>query len=482
MLWMQLAIVLGCIFVGARLGGLGLGVVPGIGLLILIWGFGNEPSGPPLDVLLIIVAVVAAAATLQAAGGLDHLVVIADRLLRRKPEWITFIGPLVSYAFTFCAGTGHVAYSVLPVIAEVSRSAGVRPERPLSISVIASQLAITASPLTAATAAMIALLSTAGLEKAGGDPATSVGLREILMVCVPATLIGTLLGALSVAWRGPELADDVEYQRRLAEGEIKPAKKVVELAPQELVHARRAVGIFLAAAIVVVVVGLAPSLRPSMPNDPSAALPVANWFMAPNAPAPDAAAAAVEAHEPVSMVVTIQIVMLCAAAAIMLFAKASPDKAVRGSIMRAGIVAVVSILGIAWLGNCFVGEFQPEIVGGISKIAGVYPSTFAIGLFLLSILLYSQAATVAALMGVGVALGIHPILLVAMFPAVNGYFFLPTYGTVVAAINFDQTGTTHIGRYVLNHSFMRPGLVATISAIVVGLALAKLYQAMGMVP
>ncbi|HMN96193.1 MAG TPA: anaerobic C4-dicarboxylate transporter [Phycisphaerales bacterium] len=495
MLLIQLGIVLACIFVGARIGGLGLGIVPGLGLLVLVWVFGNAPSGPPVDVLLIILAVITAAATLQAAGGLDYLVALADRLLRKKPEWITFVGPIVSYLFTFCAGTGHVAYSILPVIAEVSRKAGVRPERPMSISVIASQQAITASPLSAATAGMIAILAAKPLAEAGGNPAQAIGLAEILLVCVPATLAGVLLGAISVYRKGVELAEDPEYRRRLAAGEVPEPAKIAELSPAEHASARRAVAIFLGAALLVVVVGVVPGLRPAIPADGRGIFPIfgpgaaaaATPDAAPpaNATSVDEQGAAVAAEaassEPIGMVETIQIVMLCAAAAILLVTRASPDKAVRGSIMRAGIVAVVSILGIAWLGNCFVDEFKPEIVARISDVATARPWTFAIGLFALSILLYSQAATVAALMGVGVAIGIHPILLVAMFPAVNGYFFLPTYGTVVAAINFDPTGTTHIGRFVLNHSFMRPGLVATIGAVAIGMGLVTLYRALGWV-
>lgn len=483
MLWAQLAIVLGCILLGARLGGLGLGLAPGLGLLVLIWGFGNAASGPPLDVLLIILAVITAASTLQAAGGLDYLVLVADRLLRRKPEWITFVGPLVAYGFTFCAGTGHVAYSILPVIAEVSRKAGIRPERPMSISVIASQQAITASPLSAATAAMIALLSTRALTDAGADATLAVGLREILLVCVPATLIGVLLGALSVYRMGVELAEDPEYRRRLENGELPAPSKLATLTPHASIQARRAVAIFLGAALLVVLLGVVPALRPTIPNSAPAVMPVASWFDVFDPPPDPLVESDVTAGlaEPVSMTAAIQIVMLAAALAMMLFCGARSDAAVRGSIMRAGIVAVISILGIAWLGNCFVDEFKPEIVGLIAGLAEAQPWTFAIGLFVLSILLYSQAATVAALMGVGVALGIDPLLLVAMFPAVNGYFFLPTYGTLVAAINFDGTGTTRIGAYVLNHSFMRPGLVSTISAVAAGLGLASLYRATGWV-
>lgn len=479
MLWLQLAIVLGCILLGARLGGLGLGLAPGLGLLVLIWGFGNAASGPPLDVLLIILAVITTASTLQAAGGLDYLVLVADRLLRRRPQWITFVGPLVAYGFTFCAGTGHVAYSILPVIAEVSRKAGIRPERPMSISVIASQQAITASPLSAATAAMIALLSARSLADAGADPTLAVGLREILLVCVPATLVGVLLGAVSVYRMGVELADDPEYRRRLESGVVPTPTKLTALAPQEAQRAKRAVAIFLGAALLVVLLGVVPALRPTVPNTAPALMPVASWFGVVD-PAPDPLVQG-DVDEPISMTAAIQVVMLAAALAMMLFCGARSDAAVRGSIMRAGIVAVISILGIAWLGNCFVDEFKPEIVGLISGVAEAQPWTFAIGLFALSILLYSQAATVAALMGVGVALGIDPLLLVAMFPAVNGYFFLPTYGTLVAAINFDGTGTTHIGRYVLNHSFMRPGMVSTVAAVAVGLGLATLYRTLGVV-
>jgi anaerobic C4-dicarboxylate transporter DcuA len=484
MLWMQLAIVLGCIFVGARLGGLGLGVVPGIGLLILIWGFGNEPSGPPLDVLLIIVAVVAAAATLQAAGGLDHLVVIADRLLRRKPEWITFIGPLVSYAFTFCAGTGHVAYSVLPVIAEVSRSAGVRPERPLSISVIASQLAITASPLTAATAALLALLDKDG----------TIGLKHILLICIPSTFIGCMLGALSVYRMGPELADDPQYKERLAAGQVAPPAPPVKL---EAAARRRAVGsvvTFLSAAALIVAFGLFSSLRPTFTVTPSKEVGI---------PASVVSSALTNLSDPerldqsftrgelksrleqlrdeqsqprtvrVEMATLIQIIMLTAAGVMMLFFGARPGDAVKTPVAIAGVIAVVSIAGLGWMGNCFFDGNKPQIVAALSEIITDHPWMFALGLFGLSVVLFSQASTVAALMPVGIALGLPAGTLIAMFPAVNGYFFLPTYGTIVAAIAFDQTGTTRIGKFVLAHSFMRPGLVATASAVLIGLLISK---------
>src|SRR5262245_11491031 len=212
MFWLQFAIVLAAIFFGARVGGIGLGTVAAIGMFILIFGFGNAPGALPIDVIFIIVAVITAAAALQGAGGLDLMVMWAEGIIRKKPAAITFVAPIVSYFFTFFAGTGHVAYSLLPVIAEVSRKAGVRPERPLSISVIASQQAITSSPISAATAAMIAL-------SAANDP--SMGLKDILFICLPATLMGCLIGAASVYRMGVELSEDPVYLERLKNGLVK---------------------------------------------------------------------------------------------------------------------------------------------------------------------------------------------------------------------------------------------------------------------
>lgn len=438
MFWLEFAIVLLAIFMGARVGGIGLGAIAALGLVVMIFGFGNAPGTLPIDVIFIIISVITAVAALQAAGGLDLLVVWAEKIIRRKPAAVTFVAPIVSYFFTFFAGTGHVAYSLLPVIAEVSRKAGVRPERPMSISVIASQQAITASPISAATAGMIALL-------AANDP--SMGLGDILLICLPATLIGCLVGAASVWRKGLELADDPVYQARLKSGEIVDAAQSNQSGPAP--GAMNAIWIFALAVIGVVILGLFPEARPSFASE--------------------------SGSNRLGMANTIEIVMLSCAALIMLICKAKSDAVVGGSVMKAGIVAVISILGIAWLGSTFFEAHQTEVIAQISGIISERPWIFSVGLFALSILLYSQAATVAALMHVGVTLDIPLPYLIAMFPAVNGYFFLPTYGTIVAAISFDQSGTTGIGRYILNHSFMRPGIVATVTAIIAGLAIAKIF-------
>jgi anaerobic C4-dicarboxylate transporter DcuA len=435
MIWADLILVLACIVLGARLGGIGLGTVAALGLSVFVFGLGRAPGQFPGEVLLIVLCVVTVAAALQAAGGLDLMVSVAENLLRRHPRQITILAPLISYVFTFVSGTGHVSYSLLPIIADVSRKVKERPERPLSISVIASQSAVTASPMSAATAGMVALFSKTG----------RFGLTDVLLVCIPSTLIGVLAGALAVKKMGVELEKDPVYLQRLSEGQLpKETGSETRSVPP---GAKWSVLLFLAAVLLITLLGLLPGLRP-------------DYVVG-------------GATEKLSMVSSISLVTLGATALILFVSKARPDAVVTGSVMKAGVVAVISILGIAWLGSTFFESHRPEILDAISGYVRQYPWLFSFALFLLSILLYSQAATVAALMGVGLQLGISPPLLIAMFPAVNGFFFLPTYATIVAAIQFDSTGTTGIGRWVLNHSFMRPGLVTMAVSLTVGLLLAR---------
>ncbi len=441
MIWLELLIVLVCIFVGARLGGIALGTVAGIGLLVLVFTFGLPPGMPPRTVLGMILAVITAAATMQAAGGLDYLVVIADRMLRLWPGGITLVAPVITYLFTLAAGTGHIIYALLPVIAEVSRKAGVRPERPLSIATIASQQAITASPISAATVALLGLVSPAGLS-----------LQSILLICIPSTFLGSLLGAFAVMWKGPELKDDPIYKERLAKGLIEDPVSSGILEGRNLICARGSVVTFLVAAALVVGLGLVPSIRPTY----------------------SVSGTGQERIEQVEMAPAIMIVMLGAAGINMVLFGASPVKAVKGSIMNAGVVALISIAGLGWLGSSFFEGNREFIIHGISGIVQQHPWVFAVGLFALSVLLASQAATVITLVPVGIALGLGFPLLIAVFPAVNGYFLLPTYATLLAAISFDQTGTTRIGKYILNHSFMIPGMVATVSSVVIGFLIAKI--------
>lgn len=428
---LQFVFVLTAIIVGARLGGIGLGIMGGIGLGILTFVFGLQPTAPPIDVMLMIVAVITAAACMQAAGGLDLMVHAAERLLRKRPAQITFLSPLVTYLFSFVAGTGHVAYSVLPVIAEVARETKIRPERPLGIAVIASQQAITASPISAATVALLGLLT-------GFD----VSLLDILMITIPSTLLGVFMGALYSLRVGKELTEDLEYQRRLREGLISDSHYELK----DISNKRKAltsVIIFILATVFIVLFGSFDNLRPSHIIDGNLVT--------------------------VDMAAIIEILMLSAAALIILLTRANGIKAAQGSVFSAGMQAVVAIFGIAWMGDTFLQGNMAELKNSIEGIVTQMPWLFGIALFVMSILLYSQAATVRAFMPLGIALGISPYLLIAMFPAVNGYFFIPNYPTVVAAINFDRTGTTRIGKYVLNHSFMVPGLIATVTSVTCGI-------------
>ena len=425
---LQLLFVLVAIIVGARLGGIGLGVMGGVGLAILTFVFGLQPTAPPIDVMLMIVA-----SCMQAAGGLDYMVKLAERLLRRNPSQVTILSPLVTYLFTFVAGTGHVAYSVLPVIAEVATETKIRPERPLGIAVIASQQAITASPISAATVALLGLLT-------GFD----ITLFDILKITIPATLIGVLVGAFLSKKVGKELLEDPEYLRRLEAGMIDT--KHVELNDvKNMFHARISVIIFIAATLLIVLFGSIPAMRP-MFNGTALDMPA-----------------------------IIEILMLCAAAVILFISRTDGIKATQGSVFPAGMQAVIAIFGIAWMGDTFINGNITELTGSIEGIVRQMPWLFGLALFVMSILLYSQAATVRAIVPLGIALGISPMMLIALFPAVNGYFFIPNYPTVVAAINFDRTGTTGIGKWILNHSFMIPGMVATIVSIVVGLLLVQVF-------
>ena len=434
MVYIELLIVLLAIFVGARVGGIGLGIFGMMGLGVLVFGFGLTPGNPPIDVMLIIVAVITAAATLQAAGGLDYLVKVAEKILRKNPAMITFLAPVVCYFFTLFSGTGHIAYSLLPIISEIATDSKVRPERPLSISVIASQQAITASPISAATAA---LLSAELL----GDKGVTLG--NILMVCIPATLIGVIAGAIAVSFMGVPLEKDPEYLRRLREGVLDAESKSEEaLSPQAAKRAKTSVIIFLIGVLSIVLFGSIDSLRPTFTINGE--------------------------QVKLGMTQVIEIVMMSTAGLMLIFAKADINKAVKGSVFIAGMQAVIAIFGIAWMGDTFFTGNIEFFKTHIEQIVTQYPFLFSVALFVMSVLLFSQAATVRTLYPLGIALGIHPMAMVAMFPAVNGYFFIPNYPTVVAAINFDRTGTTRIGKYVLNHSFQLPGFVATIVAIAVG--------------
>lgn len=371
---------------------------------------------------------ITAAAALQASGGLEYLVGVAAKFLHKHPTHITYFGPITCWLFCVVAGTAHTSYSLLPIISEIAQANKIRPERPLSLSVIAASLGITCSPVSAATAALISqdLLGAKGIE-----------LGTVLMICIPTALISIIVAAFVQNHVGKELVDDPEYKRRIAKGLINPeedAKNVQESTLECGSEAKRSVFAFLFGVALVVVFGFVPSLRP----------------------------------EGVSMSQTIEMIMMSDAALILFVGKAKVANAVNGNIFKAGMNAVVAIFGIAWMGNTFYMGNEKVLNAALSSMITSAPILFAVALFVLSIMLFSQAATVTTLYPVGIVLGVNPLLLIAMFPACNGYFFLPNYPTEVAAIDFDRTGTTHIGKYVINHSFQLPGFITTIVSILLG--------------
>ena len=433
LIYVQFLVVLFAIFIGARVGGIGLGVFGMIGLGILVFGFGLKIGKPPVDVMLMIVAVITAAAALQGAGGLDYLVKIAEKILRRNPAMITIVAPIVCYIFTLFSGTGHIAYSLLPIISEIAIESKIRPERPLSISVIASQQAITASPISAATSALLTA------ELLGGK---GIELSDILIIAIPATLLGVIVGAIVMSFVGIDLEKDSRYQEFLKKQQDK--KITAEVSTSEINSgAKTAVVLFLLGVLGIVVFGSVPSLRPSfVQEDGSVSV--------------------------LGMAEVIEIIMMSVGGLILVFSKTDVTKVVKGSVFLAGMQAVIAIFGIAWIGDTFFQGNIDFFKTNIEHIVKEYPFLFAGALFIMSIFLFSQAATVRTLYPLGISLGIPPMMLVMMFPAVNGYFVIPNYPTLVAAINFARTGTTRIGKYVLNHSFQIPGFVATIVALAVG--------------
>jgi len=444
MIFLQLAILLICIFIGARMSGIGLGVMGMIGLLILMFVFHVQPSDPPLEVMLIIMSVVTAAAALQAAGGMDYLVKVAGKILRSHPGQITILGPLVTYCFTLFAGTAHISYSILPIIAEVAIKARIRPERALSMSVTAAHMGITASPVSAATAALLTVLGSSGIK-----------LADILLICIPATVIGVIVGIIFVYKRGKELDKDPEFLERMKDPAF--AKNLDTEVKGEIALKPGAIPsliIFGIAVLSIVLLGSFPGLLPNFAGKEG---------FAPNF--------AVSASGQVQMPAMIMMIMLGATGLIILFAKTTAGQVTKASLFSSAASATIAVFGVVWMSSSFMDHNFVAIKDTLGEMVNKYPWLFALALFTLSILLFSQAATTKALMPLGLVLGLSPAFLLGIFPAVNGHFFIPGYPTLLTAIQFDRTGTTRIGKYVLNHSFMLPGLVTTAAAVGAGLIL-----------
>ena len=440
MLYFEFLFLLVVLYIGSRYGGIGLGVVSGIGLVIEVFVFKMPPTSPPVTVMLIILAVVTCASILEAAGGLKYMLQVAERVLRKNPKRVTLIAPFVTYSMTFLLGTGHAVYSIMPIIGDVALKNGIRPERPMASASVASQLAITASPISAAVVYYLAQLS---------DIQHSITLLSILLVTVPATLFGTLLLSLYSLKRGKELNDDPDYQARLKDPEWKKriesttATSLDEVLPTS---ARNAVLIFLLSIVVIVIVAMVPEIR-----------------------------TIVDGEKPIKMSVIIQMMMLCFGGIILLATKTDPRDVPNGVVFKSGMVAAIAIFGIAWMSDTYFQYAMPQFKSGIVEMVTNYPWTFALALFIVSVVVNSQAATARMMLPVGLGLGLDPALLIGLMPAVYGYFFIPNYPSDIATVNFDVSGTTKIGKWYFNHSFMSVGLIGVVGACCLGYVLAKVF-------
>ena len=425
----ELLIVLIFIWIGARMGSIGIGFAGGFGVLVLGLVFGLKPGSIPVDVILIIMGVISAIAAMQEAGGLDYLVHIATRVLKSQPKYITFLAPVVTYSMTIFAGSGLTALSTLPVIAEVAKREGIRPSRPLSIASVASQVGITASPISAAV-----VFFSSELEKVGLD------YIQLLMISIPSTFLAVLIAAFITNFLGRELKDDPEYQKRLANGLVKLEETHDHSAEKEISpQAKRSVLIFGLSIIFVLTYAIVISPSVGLIKEPVIGRDHA--------------------------IITF---MLTAATMITLLCKVDAKCILNASTFKSGMSACICVLGVAWLGTTFVTAHLEEINIFAGNLLESKPWLLAVVLFFASMLLYSQAATTKALMPAAIALGVTPMAAVAAFPAVSALFVLPTYPTLLAAIEFDDTGSTRVGKYVFDHPFLIPGTCTIVFAVILG--------------
>ena len=439
----ELLIVLAALYVGSRYGSLALGAISGIGLAILVFGFGLKPGTPPTDVIYIIIAAVTCAGTLQASGGMDWMIQIAERMLRKHPDHITFLGPRTTFFLTVLVGTGHVVYTIMPIICDIALKKGIRPERPCGVSSIASQVGITCSPIAAAVVAFVTISNANGF---------MVSIPQVLMVTIPACLCGLMCAAAASYKRGKDLDKDPEFLKRKSDPETYQymyGSHATTLDKTITPEAKASVFIFLGALLVIVLFAFCQMIHVSDGRTVAEAISLPK------------------------MNVIIQIIMLTAAACNIMFCKAKPKKAVGGAVWQSGMVAVVAIYGIAWLADTYFGNYLDQMKVMLADIVTQYPWSIAFVFFLVSVLINSQGAVVVAMLPLAYELGIAGPVLLGVLPSVYGYFFIPNYPSDIATVNFDRSGTTVIGKYLLNHSFMMPGLISVIVSTVVGYLIAN---------
>ena len=509
----QLLIVLGALWVGSRYGSLALGAISGIGLALLVFGFGLKPGSPPTDVIYIIIAAVTCAGVMQASGGMDWLIQIAEKMLRKHPDRITFLAPLCTFFLTVLVGTGHVVYTLMPIICDIALKKGIRPERPCGVASIASQVGITCSPIAAAVVSFVAISNANGFD---------ITIPQVLMVSIPACICGLMAAAAASYKRGKDLDKDPAFQAKIkdpAQYSYIYGSNATTLDKKISADSKRAVYIFFGALLVIVTISIASvfkvNLLPSYPKtlavdnaksvkfvatsidtarvvtttengeqihkqdtvtiaiSPAAELDMTTDQLVKAGVVVDKATK--KQDKPLAMNLVIQIVMICAAALMIIFCKASPKKAVAGAVWQSGMVAVVAIYGIAWLANTYFDNYMDEMKMMLSGMVTAYPWAIAFAFFLVSVLINSQGAVVVTMLPLAYALGIPGPVLLGVLPSVYGYFFIPNYPSDIATVNFDRSGTTVIGKYLLNHSFMMPGLICVITSTIVAYLITTIF-------
>ena len=463
---------------GSRYGSLALGAISGIGLAILVFGFGLKPGTPPTDVIYIIIAAVTCAGIMQASGGMDWLIQIAEKMLRKHPDRITFLAPLCTFFLTVLVGTGHVVYTLMPIICDIALKKGIRPERPCGVASIASQVGITCSPIAAAVVAFVTISNANHFD---------ITIPRVLMVSIPACVCGLMAAAAASYRRGLDLDKDPEFQKKIAD----PAQRdyiygsgATTLDKEIPQSAKNAVFIFLGALAVIVMFAALPELLPSYETikaiKGAEPLPIIDGNTTITADALAKAGILAEGMTQKSMTglkmnLVIQIVMISAAALMIIFCKAAPKKAVAGPVWQSGMVAVVAIYGIAWLADTYFSNYMSEMQAGLEDIVAQYPWSIALVFFLVSVLINSQGAVVVAMLPLAYKLGIPGPVLLGVLPSVYGYFFIPNYPSDIATVNFDRSGTTVIGKYLLNHSFMMPGLICVFTSTIVAYLITTIF-------
>ena len=473
----ELLVVLLALYLGSKYGSLALGAIAGLGLAILVFDHGLKPGTPPTDVIYIIVAAVTCAGVLQASGGMDWMIQIVERILRKHPQHITLLAPISTFFLTVVCGTGHVMYTLMPVVTDVAIKKGIRPERPLAVASVASMLAIVCSPISAA---VVAFSTISGLN------GFTISIPQIVAVTIPACLCGIIAASAWSYNRGLDLDKDPEFLEKIKDPvqyAFVYGNTATTLNKEIDKKSKWAVYIFLAAIVLIVILAFAQSILPAydtvvaIDGASDVTLPTGKTVSAANLASAGIVMAGVTEKVPttIHMYLVIQIILISAAALMIIICGAKPKSAVAGNVWQSGMVAVVAIYGIAWLANTFFGAHMAEVEALLDEMVDNYPWAIALVFFIFSVLINSQAAVVVALLPVAYKLGIPGWILLGALPCVYGYFFIPNYPTDIATVNIDRTGTTKIGKYVLNHSFMVPGIISVFVSTIVAYIISGIF-------